>query len=198
VYRRTAVQLIERGRGTDDALALITAARAAERKKYGDDRPSSLSLSQRRRCSSSSLLAVFSFSFHPLNSPSSFVRGRGGRYVCDSSERSAELLKKLHQRIDEAGHMVRHPYLGPYLGPYLAPYLGPYVGLYVLPAVMPTHHIHYSPSSRPPSLHDTLAQVREAAERERAARAASDEAMRRTIDGATAKPVALKPSQIKR
>jgi hypothetical protein len=40
--------------------------------------------------------------------------------------------------------------------------------------------------------------VREAAERERAARAASDEAMRRTIDGATAKPVALKPSQIKR
>jgi hypothetical protein len=30
------------------------------------------------------------------------------RYVCDSSERSAELLKKLHQRIDEAGHMVRH------------------------------------------------------------------------------------------
>jgi hypothetical protein len=61
VYRRTAVQLIERGRGTDDALALITAARAAERKKYDDATPSSLSLSQRRRCFSFHLLAVFSF-----------------------------------------------------------------------------------------------------------------------------------------
>ena len=42
------------------------------------------------------------------------------------------------------------------------------------------------------------AQVLEVAERERAVRAASDEAMRKTIDGATTKPVALKPSQIKR
>jgi hypothetical protein len=39
---------------------------------------------------------------------------------------------------------------------------------------------------------------RDAADRDRALKAASDEAMKKSIEGAIAKPVALKPSQIKR
>ena len=39
---------------------------------------------------------------------------------------------------------------------------------------------------------------RDAAERDRALKAASDAAMRQSIEGAIAKPIALKPSQIKR
>ena len=99
VYRRTAVQLLERGHDKEHALALIQRSRLIE----------------------------------------------GKRFVCESTERSTELLSKLEKRIHEAGHMAR-----------------------------------------------------EAAARERALQFASDEAMKKSIEGAIVKSVALKPNQIKR